>query len=130
MGEVTKVVATGWPVRPDAPLRSLRKGRRELPEAKVTSESIRVDEGDAFDVSLREPAATGHRWRLTEAPAEIAVIDERYEAPGHGAPIGSAGQRIIRLRAAARGGYRLKFELAAAWGTRSAAEHCVEVDVV
>lgn len=100
-----------------------------LSEAKVTSESIRVGESDVFEVSLREPAATGHRWRLTEVPAEIAVVDERYEAPGHGAPLGSAGQRIITLRAAARGGYRLKFELARARETRPAAEHYVDVDV-
>ena len=100
-----------------------------LPEAKVTSESIRVGQSGIFEVSLREPPATGHRWRLTEAPAELAVIGERYEAPGHGAPIGSAGQRIITLRAAARGGYRLKFELARGRETRPAAEHYVDVDV-
>ena len=96
----------------------------------MSSESIRVRQGAAFQVALREPAATGHRWRLTDAPAAVAFVDERYEAPGPGEPIGSAGQRIITLRAKGRGHYRLKFELARPWETQPAKEHHVDVDAV
>jgi hypothetical protein len=29
-------------------------------------------------VVLTEPAAGGHRWRLTEAPDQVALVSERY----------------------------------------------------
>src|SRR5206468_2719334 len=96
--------------------------------ARMSSESIRVHRGDTFEVELREPPATGHRWRLTAAPAQVALVDERYEAPVPGAPIGSAGRRTTTLRATARGHYRLRFGLARPWEGEPAAEHLVEVD--
>ena len=96
----------------------------------MSRETIRVHKGDAFEVELREPAATGHRWRLAEAPVQIALVDERYEAPRPGGPIGSAGRRIATLRATETGRYRLKFELARRLEEQAADEYCVEVDAV
>ena len=97
---------------------------------KLSSESIRVRQGDTFEVALREPAATGHRWRLTDAPEYVALISERYEAPRTGGPIGSAGRRLTTLRTTDRGRYRLKFELARTLEAQPAAEHYVELEVV
>lgn len=96
----------------------------------MSSESIRLRQGDSFEVALREPAATGHRWQLMNAPAQVAFIAERYEAPAPGGPIGSAGRRVITLRATARGHCRLRFVLARPWEAQPAKEHYVEVDVV
>ena len=89
-----------------------------------------MQHGDSFDVLLGEPAATGHRWRLVKAPAEVALIDERYDRPAPGRVMGGAGQRIISLRATRRGHYRLKFELIRPWETQPAAEHYVDVDAL
>ncbi|MCA1835588.1 MAG: protease inhibitor I42 family protein, partial [Actinobacteria bacterium] len=93
-------------------------------------ESIRVPQGETFEVALREPAATGHRWRLTDVPEDVALIRERYEPPRTGGPVGSARRRVITLRATDRGHYRLKFELGRPLEAEPAAEHHVELDAV
>jgi predicted secreted protein len=95
---------------------------------KITTESIRAPRGDAFEVVLNEPPATGHRWRLTDGVPEIAVIGERYDPPPAGGPLGNAGRRVITLRAASPGQYRLRFVLARPGEARREAEHHVEVD--
>ena len=95
----------------------------------MSSERIQVRRGDTFEIALREPGATGHRWRLTDRPEGIAVLDEEYEAPARGGPIGSAGRRILTLRAPAEGHYSLRFELRRPWESHPADEHLVEVDV-
>lgn len=77
---------------------------------------------------LREPAATGHRWRLSETPADVDLVSERYEPPATGGPTGSAGQRLMTLRATARGHHRLKFELIRPREAQPAAQHYVELD--
>lgn len=97
---------------------------------EISSESIRVQQGATFEVALREPAATGHRWRLKDAPEHVALIGERYEPPCAGGPIGSAGRRLATLRATDRGHYRLEFELARPSEAEPAAEHHVELDAV
>lgn len=96
----------------------------------MSSESIRVQRGDRFEVVLGEPAATGHRWRLVDVPPEVDLLDERYEAPDAGGPVGSRGRRITTLEATRDGRYRLKFALARPWDARPAEEHDVELDVV
>jgi len=77
----------------------------------MSSETIQVRQGDRFEVALREPPATGHRWRLVKAPPQITLEDERYEAPRPGGPIGSGGRKLATLRASASGRYRVEFEL-------------------
>lgn len=96
----------------------------------MSSESIQVNPGETFDVTLREPGATGHRWRLTDRPEGIAVLDERYEAPARGGPMGSPGRRVVTLRAPTEGHHRLRFELRRPWESAAAAEHLVDVDVI
>jgi predicted secreted protein len=96
----------------------------------MSSEIIRVRRGESFQVTLPEPPATGHRWRLADAPAGVALIDERYDAPAPGASTGSAGTKTNTLRAAAKGRWRLRFVLARPWDAQPAAEHLVEVEVV
>jgi predicted secreted protein len=93
----------------------------------MSDESIQVQHGDQFEVVLREPPATGHRWRVAGLPSELTVIDERYEAPQPGGPLGSAGRRIVTLRANDAGRHRLKFELARA-DEAPADEHFVDVE--
>ncbi len=97
---------------------------------QTANESIRVRQGEIFEVSLREQAATGHRWRLADAPAQVVLVDERYEPPRRGGPIGSAGRRLATLRATGRGHHRLRFELVRPSETEPAAEHVVEVEAV
>jgi predicted secreted protein len=97
---------------------------------EISSESIRVQQGDTFEVSLREPAATGHRWRLTDAPEHVALVSERYEPPRTGGPIGSAGRWLATLRATEKGNHRLKFELARPKDAQPAAEHYLELEAV
>jgi predicted secreted protein len=92
----------------------------------MSSESIRVPQGESFEVKLREPAAGGYRWALEDAPPGVALIDERYEPPCPG-PKGNAGQRIAVVRATDSGTYRLRFVLARPWEARPHAEHCVDV---
>jgi predicted secreted protein len=96
----------------------------------MSTETIRVQKGDTFEVSLPEPAATGYRWQLAEVPAQVTLVDEQYEAPHPGEPLGSAGRRIATLRATHRGQYRLKFELARRLEAQAADEHWVEVEAV
>ena len=102
---------------------------RLLRVSATSSERIRVRTGDIFEVALREPAATGHRWRLTDAPAQVALIEERYEAPA-GGPTGSPGHRVAKLRASSGGSFRLTFKLARPWEGEAAAEHHVELEAV
>jgi predicted secreted protein len=87
-----------------------------------------VAQGHTFEVTLREPAAGGYRWRLTDPPHGVTLIDERYQPPRAG-PKGDAGQRIVVVRATATGHYRLMFVLARAWEARSHTEHQVDVVV-
>jgi predicted secreted protein len=96
----------------------------------MSNERIQVQPGDTFEIALREPGATGHRWRLTDRPEEIALLDEQYEAPAPDGPIGSPGRRVMTLRAPAEGHYSLRFELRRPWETRSADEHVVDLDVM
>jgi predicted secreted protein len=94
----------------------------------MSDERIRVQPGDTFEVTLREPAASGHRWRLADAPAEVDVVDERYEPPAQGGPLGGRGQRIVTLRATGKGRHQLTFELARPWEQQPVDEHHVDVN--
>jgi predicted secreted protein len=94
----------------------------------VSRESIRIRRGETFEVALREPAAAGYRWRRADATQGVALIDERYEAPRPGGPLGAAGRRIATLRADGAGHYRLRFVLARPWEAAPDDEHHVEVD--
>jgi len=94
----------------------------------VTIERFRVHQGDTFEVALREPPATGHRWRLVSGAPAIAIVDDRYESPGARGPLGSVGRRIITLRADRQGRHRLEFVLARRSENRRQAEHHVEVE--
>jgi inhibitor of cysteine peptidase len=96
----------------------------------MSDETIRVLRGKSFEVALDEPAATGHRWKLTHAPPQVVVVEDRYETPVPGGPMGSPGRRLITLRATETGHYRVKFELARPWEAQPAAEHYVDVDAV
>jgi predicted secreted protein len=96
----------------------------------MSSETIQVRRGDLFEVALREPPATGHRWRLVRMPPQVTLERERYEAPGPGGPLGSAGRRVATLRATASGRYRVQFELSRGGKGKPADEHWVEVDAV
>jgi predicted secreted protein len=96
----------------------------------VSSQRLRVQSGEAFEVALDEPAATGHRWRLAEAGEGIAVLDDRYEPPSRETGLGASGRKVIRLRVTGTGHYVLKFLLARPWEDRPSAEHVVEVDAI
>lgn len=96
----------------------------------TSSETIQVHPGDTFKIALREPGATGHRWRLTDRPDAVAVLDDQYEAPPRRGLIGSPGRRVITLRAPAEGHYSLRLELRRPWESHPAAEHHVDVHVV
>ena len=95
---------------------------------RVSSQKLRVQSGDTFEVALDEPAATGHRWQLADAGEGIDILDDRYEPPGRTSGLGAAGRRMIKLRVTGTGRYRLRFSLVRPWETRPAAEHRVEVD--
>jgi predicted secreted protein len=95
---------------------------------RVSSQRLRVQTGEAFEVALDEPAATGYRWRLADAGEGIALLDDRYEPPSPTSPLGSAGRRVIKLRVAGTGRHLLRFLLVRPWETRPSAEHRVEVD--
>jgi predicted secreted protein len=96
----------------------------------VSSQRLRVQSGEAFDVALVEPAATGHRWRLADAGEGIAVLDDRYEPPSRRLGLGASGRRVIQLRVSGTGHYVLRFLLARPWEDRPSAEHLVDVDAV
>jgi predicted secreted protein len=96
----------------------------------LSRQRLRVQTGEAFEVALDEPAATGHRWQLADAGEGIAVLDERYEPPNSASGLGAAGRRVVKLRVAGTGRHVLKFVLVRPWETRPAAEHDVDVDVI
>jgi predicted secreted protein len=96
----------------------------------VSRQKLRVQTGEAFEVALDEPAATGHRWQLADAGEGIAVLEERYEPPSPASGLGAAGRRVVKLRVAGIGRHVLKFVLVRPRETRPAAEHDVEVDVI
>jgi predicted secreted protein len=96
----------------------------------MAADHIRVRTGEPFSVALKEPVATGHRWALAEVPPGIVVIDETYEPPGQGSPVGGSGRKVTRLRATQAGRYELRFVLARPWEARPDREHRVEVDAV
>jgi predicted secreted protein len=95
----------------------------------VSRQKLHVQTGEAFEVALDEPAATGHRWQLADAGEGVALLDERYEPPGPASGLGAAGRRVVKLRVGGTGRHVLKFVLIRPWETRPAAEHAVEVDV-
>jgi predicted secreted protein len=86
--------------------------------------------GEAFEVALDEPAATGHRWQLADAGEGITLLNELYEPPSPVSGLGAAGRRVVRLRVAETGLHLLKFVLVRPWETSPVAEHDVEVDVL
>jgi predicted secreted protein len=95
----------------------------------MSSEIIRVRRGETFEVELAEPPATGHRWRLTDAPVQVTPLGEpRYEPPPSGGPTGSAGRWVAALRATEAGRYSLRFELARPDEKQVADEYSVEVE--
>ena len=96
--------------------------------SEVASESIRTRPGHTFEVALREPAATGQRWRRTDLTPEVIVVADRYEPPPAGGPLGNAGRRVITLRAEGRGRYQLEFVLARAGEAHRESEHRLEVN--
>jgi predicted secreted protein len=99
-------------------------------QMRVTSQKLRVEPGQTFEVTLDEPAATGHRWQLADPGEGIALVDDRYEPPDRTLGLGASGRRVMKLRAAGTGRHVLRFSLARPWEDRPSAEHLVEVDAV
>jgi len=97
---------------------------------RVTSQRLRVEPGQTFEVTLDEPAATGHRWQLADPGEGITLVDDRYDPPDRASGLGAAGRRVMKLRAAGMGRHVLRFSLARPWEARPSAEHRVEVDTV
>jgi predicted secreted protein len=91
---------------------------------------VRVEPGHTFEVTLDEPAATGHRWQLADPGEGIALVDDRYEPADRTLGLGGSGRRVMKLRAAGTGRHVLRFSLARPWEDRPSAEHRVEVDTV
>ncbi len=108
----------------------MRADRGASQRLRVTSQKLRVEPDQTFDVVLDEPAATGHRWQLADAGEGIAVVDDQYEPPSRTLGLGASGRRVVTLRAAGAGRHILRFSLVRPWETRAAAEHRVEVDAV
>jgi len=89
-------------------------------------ETVQVRSGEPFEITLSEPVTGGFRWRVSNIPPEVTLLDEHYAPPDPG-PLGSPGSRILRARAQAAGRYRLEFVLESATDPRPAREHRVEV---
>jgi len=106
------------------------RAARSEPKLRVTSQRLRVEPGETFEVTLDEPAATGHRWQLADPGEGIALVDDRYQPPDRTLGLGAAGRRVVKLRAVGTGHHVLRFSLARPWEARPSAEHRVEVDTV
>jgi predicted secreted protein len=97
---------------------------------RASSQKLRVESDQTFEVALDEPAATGHRWQLADPGEGITVLDDRYEPPSRTLGLGASGRRVMTLRADGTGRHVLRFSLVRPWETRPAAEHRVEVEAV
>jgi inhibitor of cysteine peptidase len=89
-----------------------------VPEVVVTKanagDTVHVKTGDAVVVRLPENPTTGYRWQF-DAVVGLTVSGESY-SPGSSAP-GAAGERTLRLVAAAPGIYLFTAVMRRPWET-------------
>ncbi|MEX2255880.1 MAG: protease inhibitor I42 family protein [Acidimicrobiia bacterium] len=73
--------------------------------AKVFTDSgteIAVRVGDEFVISLESNPSTGYAWSVSQKPAGVRLVRDRYVAPPHPRP-GSPGHQELRFVARATG---------------------------
>lgn len=98
-------------------------------DERANGTRIEVRAGTEMELRLDENPTTGYRWRLDRAGApQLALVEERYEAPAAGA-VGAAGHHLFRFVAAAPGNAKLQLTYVRRFGTATRT-FAVTVDVV
>lgn len=86
-----------------------------------------VKPGDEIVLRLPENATTGYQWLVDSIAGPIDVVSSLVSTtPG---PPGAAGERVVRLRAAAPGAAAARLALSRAWETEPVERFEVRVDV-
>lgn len=91
----------------------------------MKEEHISKEAGVAVDgtltVTLCSNPTTGFRWELTGMTAELILdqIDQKYEAPTAGAPVGAGGQEVWTFKALKGGETTLTMEYRRPWETET-----------
>lgn len=100
-----------------------------MAEVELTgSGTAEVDPGDEVVVRLPENASTGYLWSVVSVGAGLELVGDATAPPAGGGP-GAAGERVVRLRAAAPGRAVVLLRLARPWEPAPAEERQVTVTV-
>ena len=84
-----------------------------------SGETIDLTPGETLTLRLNENPTTGYRWLLPDLDTQqIQLIDDRFELPANSA-IGASGQRILTLKALAKGTIHLTLHNRQAWDPQS-----------
>ena len=83
--------------------------------------AVEATVGNSVIIALPENGTTGYQWIIEAASDEVVVESNEFRPPESAAP-GSAGQRVVTLRATRAGTARVDVRLQRAWET-TAAEH-------
>jgi predicted secreted protein len=87
-----------------------------------------VKPGDEIVLRLPENATTGYQWTVDSVAGPIDVVSSDLTAPFERP--GAAGERVVRLRAAAPGSAAARLALSRAWETEPVERFEVRLEVL
>ena len=79
----------------------------------ANSNRIEVRQGEAFELEVEAPGATGHLWSVEVDPNQLEVVGRNFEA-NRGA-FGASGREVYVLRPHAQGHIDVNLTMKAPW---------------
>jgi predicted secreted protein len=94
----------------------------------MEAKTVHALTSQSFDVLLEENATSGYRWRPSELPSDIELLED-VSLLSPGGRIGGGGQRRFTLRAKRPGTFVVWFELRREWESVALRRHSVQIIV-
>ncbi len=119
-GEVTRAVMDDkWDMIEQEELSQpeAETGEQVSVDASYDGEEVKIAVGDLLIVTLASNPTTGFKWELTEVTDQtvLELVEQKFEAPGAGAPVGAGGEEVWTFKALDKGKSTISMEYRRSW---------------
>ncbi|RMG14257.1 MAG: hypothetical protein D6731_10585 [Planctomycetota bacterium] len=82
--------------------------------------TVRIARGGELVVELPGNPSTGYRWEVKKSPRKLELVDEEFDGPGAGGPVGAGGKFRFVFRARRKGSETLTLVYRRPWESEAA----------